>query len=280
MDTPSLAPSQAHAAAPSIDASADAAFPFVSRPAKHHAVPVARRRASARGARTHAERAAAEHAADDESMRRHFAGELHDGLGAELTAARFALANVETWLPADSPDACRRALALAQQALDAATATNRRLIDTLRTPVLDLGLARTLAAWIGAHGERTGLRTRFVCAADARIARLSADGALTVFRVAQEALANVAKHARASAVDVRIDADATHLSLTVADDGTGIPLACRPGYGIGSMRARCEAAGGTLTLGVPNTGGTALRARFAWAALVAAPAESPWQEAR
>lgn len=168
--------------------------------------------------------------------------------------------------------ACARARA---QALDAATAANRRLIDGLRTPALEAGLVGTLAAWIGAHGARTGLRTSFVCAADARVTQLSADGALAVFRVAQEALANVAKHAHASAADVRIDVDDTHLSLVVTDDGVGVGAAAarrRGGYGLGSMRARCEALGGTLELASPRAGGagTALRARFAWHALIAA----------
>ncbi|AIS88518.1 sensor histidine kinase [Burkholderia pseudomallei] len=272
MDTPSVAPSIASAPASSSSGLApEVGIPFVSRCASR--APTAER-LGARVAQLSAELVAA-----DESARRHLAGELHDGLGADLTAARFALANVETWLPDDAPDAARRALALAQQALDAATAANRRLIDGLRTPALEAGLVGTLAAWIGAHGARTGLRTSFVCAADARVTQLSADGALAVFRVAQEALANVAKHAHASAADVRIDVDDTHLSLVVTDDGVGVGVGVgaaaarrRGGYGLGSMRARCEALGGTLELASQRAGGagTALRARFAWHALIAA----------
>ncbi|MGQ7879754.1 sensor histidine kinase, partial [Burkholderia pseudomallei] len=240
MDTPSVAPSIASAPASSSSGLApEVGIPFVSRCASR--APTAER-LGARVAQLSAELVAA-----DESARRHLAGELHDGLGADLTAARFALANVETWLPDDAPDAARRALALAQQALDAATAANRRLIDGLRTPALEAGLVGTLAAWIGAHGARTGLRTSFVCAADARVTQLSADGALAVFRVAQEALANVAKHAHASAADVRIDVDDTHLSLVVTDDGVGVGVGVgvgaaaarrRGGYGLGSLRFR------------------------------------------
>ncbi|KVN15830.1 MULTISPECIES: ATP-binding protein [unclassified Burkholderia] len=276
MDTPSVAPSIASASASSSgDLAREVGTPFVSRSAPP--APAAER-LGARVAQLSAELVAA-----DESARRHLAGELHDGLGADLTAARFALANVETWLPDGAPDACRRALALAQQALDAATAANRRLIDGLRTPALEAGLVGALAAWIGAHGARTGLRTSFVCAADARVTQLSADGALAVFRVAQEALANVAKHARASAADVRLDVDDTHLTLVVADDGVGIAAARRRGgYGLGSMRARCEALGGTLELASARAGGTgaALRARFAWSALAAARAPAAARRVR
>ncbi|WP_445223006.1 quorum system sensor histidine kinase RqpS, partial [Burkholderia cenocepacia] len=128
--------------------------------------------------------------AADEAARRHLAGELHDGLGAELTAARFALANVQTWLPADAPEGCLRALALAQQALDAATDANRRLIDERDTPALDAGVVGALSSWIDTHAARTGLRTSFVCAADARLTQLAGASALAVFRVAQEALSN------------------------------------------------------------------------------------------
>jgi signal transduction histidine kinase len=211
--------------------------------------------------------------AADEAARRHLAGELHDGLGAELTAARFALANVDTWLPADVPEGCRRALDLAQQALDAASDANCQLIAEQETPALDAGLGGTLSAWIGSYAERTGLRTSFICAADARLPQLTGPGALAIFRVAQEALSNVAKHARASSADVRIETDGTHLSLIVADDGVGFSRASRRGYGLAGMRARCEAFGGRFEMiAIAANHGTRLHARFAWDALFAVPA--------
>ncbi|MBR7960683.1 quorum system sensor histidine kinase RqpS [Burkholderia vietnamiensis] len=209
----------------------------------------------------------------DEAARRHLAGELHDGLGAELTAARFALANVQTWLPADAPEGCLRALELAQRALDAATDANRRLIDQRDTPALDGGLVGALSTWVDTHAARTGLRTSFVCAADARLTQLGGAGALAIFRVAQEALSNVAKHARAASADVRIDTNGTHLSLIVTDDGTGFPRGRRAGYGLAGMRARCEAFGGSFDTRAPASGqGTRVTARFAWNSLFAVPA--------
>lgn len=116
--------------------------------------------ASKRGAAARIAALSAQLLAADEAARRHLAGELHDGLGAELTAARFALANVQTWLPADAPDGCLRALELAQQALDAATDANRRLIDERDTPALDAGLVGALSSWADTHAARTGLRTK------------------------------------------------------------------------------------------------------------------------
>ncbi|PRF39800.1 sensor histidine kinase [Burkholderia multivorans] len=211
--------------------------------------------------------------AADEAARRHLAGELHDGLGAELTAARFALANAQAWLPADAPQGCLRALELAQRALDAATDASRRLIDARGVPAFESGVVPALSAWIDGFAARTGLRTSFVCAADARVPHLAGDAALAIFRVAQEALSNVAKHARAASADVRIDADDTFLSLIVTDDGTGFARKRRAGYGLTGMQARCAAFGGRLDTASGAAGrGTRVIAYFAWDALLGAPA--------
>jgi signal transduction histidine kinase len=130
-----------------------------------------------------------------------------------------------------------------------------------------------LSSWADTHAARTGLRTSFVCAADARLTQIAGASALAVFRVAQEALSNVAKHARATSVDVRIATDGTHLSLIVSDDGTGFSRSRRTGYGLAGMRARCEAFCGSFETATPATGhGTRVTARFAWDSLLAVPA--------
>jgi signal transduction histidine kinase len=256
MDTPFIAPPGADVTSPS---SLQPPSPIRAR---SHAA-ASRDALAARVARLSAELIRV-----DESARRDLAGELHDGLGAELTAARFALANIDTWLPADAPEGCRRALELAQRALDAAVDANRRLIDERCAPTLDGGLVGTLSAWIAGYAERAGLRTSFVCAADARLPELAGAGALAVFRVAQEALSNAAKHARATSVDVRIEVDDTHLTLIVTDDGRGLPAAARCGYGLSGMRARTDAFGGGFDIGAGAGGrGTRLAACFAWDAL-------------
>jgi signal transduction histidine kinase len=158
-------------------------------------------------------------------------------------------------------------------ALDAATDANRRLIDERDTPPLDGGVVGALSTWVDSHAARTGLRTSFVCAADGRLTQLAGASALAIFRVAQEALSNVAKHARATSADVRIDTDATHLALIVSDDGRGFARGRRVGYGLAGMRARCEAFGGSFDAGKPASGrGTRVVARFAWDSLFAVPA--------
>ncbi|CAE6721274.1 sensor histidine kinase [Paraburkholderia nemoris] len=218
-----------------------------------------------------------------EAACRHVARELHDGVGAELTATRFALAGVETWLPADAPPQCAAALAVANRSLDAVCAASRQAVAELHAPSLEAGIVGALAQWTGDFAARTNLRTSFVCAADVRLTRLPTDAALAVFRVAQEALNNIAKHARAESADVRIEAGRRHLSLIISDDGIGLTRTARSRrghFGLSGMQARCAAFDGTLRISARRIGsgrgdndtasrGTLVQARFAWDAMLA-----------
>lgn len=236
-----------------------------------------------------------------ETIKREVAREIHDGLGAELTAARFALANVAQALSAGSDaSAAMAALAVAQQSLDAASEAAGKLVHELHAPQVEGGVVAALSQWTREFAERTGLATSFVCAADVRLTQLPPDAALAVMRVAQEALNNVAKHAKASHADVRIQTDAKRLILIVEDNGRGLPPRARRagapnsaaarGFGLPGMRARCESFGGALRiasrLGDPSPAGpwpgawaaaelppavrsgTTVRAHFLWAAMV------------
>jgi signal transduction histidine kinase len=218
-----------------------------------------------------------------EAACRHVARELHDGVGAELTATRFALAGVETWLPADAPPQCAAALAVANRSLDAACAASRQAVAELHAPSLEAGIVGALAHWTGDFATRTQVRTSFVCTADVRLTRLPADAALAVFRVAQEALNNIAKHARAESADVRIETGRRHLTLIVSDDGIGMTRNARSRrghFGLSGMQARCAAFDGTLHVSARRVAsrrgesdkasrGTLVRARFAWDAMLA-----------
>ncbi|WP_144154893.1 sensor histidine kinase [Paraburkholderia sp. BCC1885] len=208
------------------------------------------------------------------------ARELHDSVGAELTATHFALAGVETWLPADAPPQCAAALKVASRSLSAVGKATHQAVAELHAPALEAGIVKALSQWTGDFAARTQLRTSFVCAADVRLTRLPADAALAIFRVAQEALNNAAKHARAGAVDVRIEASRRHLTLVVSDDGVGLAPRARHRrghFGLAGMRARCAAFDGTLRISARRTDarGTTVRARFAWDAMLAGalPAE-------
>ncbi|RKP44366.1 sensor histidine kinase [Trinickia fusca] len=221
-----------------------------------------------------------------EAARLSLARELHDSVGAELTAARFALANLALRLPAEAGTACADALAVATRSLDAASDATARVVADMHAPGLEGGgVVATLAQWTQGFAERTALRTSFVCPADVRLTQLPHDAALAVFRAAQEALNNIAKHAGATRADVRIQADAHYLTLIVEDDGCGLTKHARRsrrGFGLAGMRARCAAFGGTLRLvsrnGQPpadaggkrarTAHGTTVRARFSWTSLL------------
>ncbi|HKR47797.1 MAG TPA: ATP-binding protein, partial [Paraburkholderia sp.] len=275
----------------------------------HRQVAAPARAARRRASRTLAhDGSAAQSVHADEAVRHQLARDLHDSVGAELAATHFALANVHTWLPANAPPQCAEALALVARSLEAATGAMRQMLDGLHAPHLDAGLAPALSSWVRGFAARTGLAARVAGASDdARLARLPAEAALAVFRVAQEALANVARHAQATCAEVRLESTARHLTLTIADDGIGLARVAgrtrgnpvngrgdddadkRSGhYGLAGMRERCAAFGGSLRAvkgGIARgphddaqqeaaPRGTTVRARFAWDALLAA-AHSP-----
>jgi signal transduction histidine kinase len=205
------------------------------------------------------------------------ARELHDSVGAELTATHFALAGVETWLPADAPPQCAAALKVASHSLNAVSEATRHAVAELHAPSLEAGIVGALSQWTGDFAARTHLRTSFVCPADVRLTRLPADAALAIFRVAQEALNNIAKHARAGAADVRIEASRRHLTLVVSDDGIGLAPRTRTRrghFGLAGMRARCAAFDGSVQISTrrhdvsTHARGTTVRARFAWDAML------------
>ncbi|TKC89298.1 histidine kinase [Trinickia terrae] len=240
---------------------------------------------------------AAELTTAQETARAYLAQELHDSVGAELTAARFALANAEHRLPADADAQCAEAIAVAQQALDAASEASRRIVDHLHARPLDAGIVSALSQWAEGFAARTRLRTSFVCAADVRLTQLPYGAALAIYRVAQEALSNVAKHAGASCADVRIETDRRHLTVIIEDDGRGIGRRARKdtsGFGLAGMRARCDAFGGKLRVishgqhgscdkqgrqsAKQAPSGTTVRARFAWESMLAA-ADTPRRSA-
>ncbi|WP_114814126.1 sensor histidine kinase [Paraburkholderia kururiensis] len=254
--------------------------------------------------RTRVNALAAELAAVGEATRRQLARELHDSVGAELTATHFALANLETRLADHAPQAALEAFALVRRSLEATGDAVRQALAGLHAPQLDAGIVRALSQWTGGFAQRTGLRTSLVCAADVRLTRLPPASALAVFRVAQEALTNVARHAQATGADVQIETSRRYLTLIVSDDGVGLsPRAarrCRSAvdhddaefdghFGVSGMRVRCEAFGGKLQIMAKRLGataiattaagrpkhGTRLRARFAWDALMGAvPAQA------
>jgi signal transduction histidine kinase len=191
-----------------------------------------------------------------EDERRRLARELHDGLGQNLTALKHRLAQIAGEL---GDDALRRRLETAIALCSGALEDTRQLSRLLRPPILDdLGLEPALR-WLARSIRESGGPEIVV-----EIESLPAlDGELQtlVFRIAQEALNNAARHARASSVLLRLVAQDARLQLQVIDDGAGFdPVATARGSGLSGMRERLRLHGGHLDLRSAPGHGTRLRA--------------------
>jgi signal transduction histidine kinase len=196
-----------------------------------------------------------------EEERSRIARELHDQLGQELLAQRLTLAIAEECLDTE-PDVTRRKLAEMRGLHAGMMSTVRTLIGDLRPWVLhDLGLGEA-ASWLARRTEEVaGIRCEIVVTGDPT--SLDADRSAAVFRILQESLTNVAKHAHAKRVAIDLTTTLDALVLRVEDDGIGPgQRAGRGGFGLLGMRERAHALGGELSLrGLPE-GGTEVTCRL------------------
>jgi len=185
-----------------------------------------------------------------ESERRRVARELHDEVGQVFTAIMLQIEH----LAAEVPPAQRAELDELRETARAGAYDVRRIAARLRPQVLDdLGLHSALTALASAHAEQTGV---LVDRALEPVA-LDEEQELVVFRVAQEALTNVARHAGAARVALSLRREGATVVLRVADDGRGLPpAAASSSSGIRGMRERALLVGATLTLRQPAGGGT------------------------
>jgi signal transduction histidine kinase len=178
-----------------------------------------------------------------EEERRRVRRDLHDGVGAALAGLRLQLDSARD-LVADP--LAGKLLDAAADGLAEAVRDVRQVTEDLRPPALDdLGLAASI------EGLARRLRTPALdVVVDAGILpTLPAAVDVACYRIAAEALANAAKHARASRVEVRLSAADGLLRLAVVDDGVGLPAVPRSrGLGLSSMRQRAEEIGGRCTI--------------------------------
>jgi len=190
-----------------------------------------------------------------EAERRRWARDLHDQTLQGLGAMKLALASA---LRAD-PAVAGAQVAGAVEQLEVEIAALRGIIADLRPPALDeLGLQPAIATLAERVGQSSGLAFDLDLQLGER--RLDPEIETIAYRVAQEALTNVVKHARASRVTILLRASAEGLELHVTDDGLGFdPAAASSGYGIVGMRERAELCGGRLHAGPTPDGGTAVR---------------------
>lgn len=184
------------------------------------------------------------------------ARELHDELGATLTALKIDAQMLAKNLQ-DESDQIK--LTRIVQATDDATSITRRIVTELRPTILDhLGLAAAIE-WQAREFEKHG---EAVCAFDSEVGNLNLEPSrsLAIFRIAQEALTNIMRHAQASQVEIRLAQSGGNLILTIHDNGVGITDARTTNpesHGVSGMLARAISVEGTLDItGVPNQGTT------------------------
>jgi signal transduction histidine kinase len=202
-------------------------------------------------ARERVPRGSAEGVAAREDERRWLARELHDGPAQSLAAALFGVDLALTALqraPAAAGEELRAARLLVRDALDDV----RSLMVGLRPRLLEehglLSALQALIANLPLWGPEVTLETHGITSRT----RLPAEIELALFRIAQEALSNARRHARATRVAITLDLNARSVSLVIADDGRGFtPDAPRPadgGEGLRGMRERAEQLGGVFVL--------------------------------
>jgi signal transduction histidine kinase len=196
-----------------------------------------------------------------EAERHRWARELHDETLQALGGLRVLLSSAARL---DDPDAMRTAMREAAEQLKGDIESLRSLIAELRPPALDqLGLAPALTSLAHRTGAANGLEVR----TDVELpqdTRLATEVETTVYRVVQESLTNVVKHARAASVDIAVRCDDGQIEISVTDDGIGFdsdgPVAT--GFGVIGMRERVELAGGELSVARGPRHGTVVSARL------------------
>jgi signal transduction histidine kinase len=198
-----------------------------------------------------------------EEERRRLRRDLHDGLGPQLASLTLKLETARNKLAHDP--LADRLLADLTSRTQTAVADIRRLVYALRPPALDeLGLLSALREQALQYSQQGQSPLLITCQAPESLPPLPAAIEVALYRIAQEALTNVVRHARADQCHLRLvlDAEAGVLSLEIQDNGCGLPPTHRRGVGLTSMRERAEELGGTWVIEAAATGGTRILVRF------------------
>ncbi len=181
-----------------------------------------------------------------EDERAHLARELHDELGALLTAAKLNVARIKSKLPPDASELADRLKHLTET-LNQGIALKRRIIEDLRPSSLsNLGLVASLEILTREFAASSGVEVEIAL----EPVELDSTSELTIYRMVQEALTNIGKYAKAHKVSVALRNYVNHAEVSVIDDGVGFDPTQLPqaSHGLVGMRHRIEASGGRLDI--------------------------------
>lgn len=204
-----------------------------------------------------------------EEERGYLARELHDELGALLTAAKLDVARLKSRIASEAPEVAERLKHLSET-LNSVIALKRRIIEDLRPSSLShLGLTAAIDILVREFSQQAGIEVQ----SSLDTVDLPDATQLTVYRMVQESLTNIGKYAQASQVLVTVHKYPTHVAVQIRDNGSGFDPAgiSRTAHGLVGMRQRVEAAGGRLTVSSRPGEGTVVSAVLPTPAAVAAP---------
>ena len=199
-----------------------------------------------------------------EDERGHLARELHDELGALLTAAKLDVARLKSRIDTTPPEVSERLRHLTET-LNCVISLKRRIIENLRPSSLaNLGLTASLEILTREFAQHSGIAVE----AELQEVDLSPALQLTVYRIVQESLTNIGKYAQARHATVRVQRHAAHVAVEIRDDGTGFAPGAVPAksHGLAGMRHRVEAAGGRFAVRSQPGQGTVVSADIPWGA--------------
>lgn len=187
-----------------------------------------------------------------EEERKRIAGEIHDELGSLLTALKMDVSLLHMQLPEEAP--AQERVGQMRELIERTIHMVRQVATQLRPAALNLGLVPALEWLVEDFGRRTGLACTF--ATEAEVVMNDAH-ATAAFRIVQESLTNVSRHAEARRVHVTLNCAGDALELTVADDGCGFDVAAvgAASFGLFGIRERARNLGGRATvLSTPGRG--------------------------
>ena len=191
-----------------------------------------------------------------EEVFRSVSRELHDDFGQILTAIGVMMTRAEKkHLPPESP--FREDMAEVRQVVHEALEKTRSFSQALHPTILDdYGLERGLERYVPSWEKQTGIAVQLVRDGSGTLAE---GKAIHVYRILQEALNNVAKHSKATAVVIRLHFSGGSLQLEIEDNGVGMTDEPKSGLGLIAMRERAELLGGSIVTGRAEQGGTLVR---------------------
>jgi PAS domain S-box-containing protein len=195
-----------------------------------------------------------------EDERRHLKRELHDELGQYLLALRLGISVVDLEFGANNAPLREKTLRLVDM-VDSTIKVVRNVVTSLRPAALDMGIVSALEWLAGDYSERTGIQCELhLCTDDIH---LDDKRATAIFRIVQESLTNILRHAQATQVHITLEQKNDHFWLEVRDNGRGFDPSQRKekSFGLVSIRERALLLGGTVEIsGTP--GRVAVRLRF------------------